>query len=154
MNKNQIQRWNTNLSTLAGEDCFLTVYINGKYCPLSETQLEYIKGESSGLRFHLRTVNDQTIAQFTLVQMIGCCGICVSTNSYVSSKYRQKGINTELNKLRIELAKDQDYSLLLCTDVATNVPQKKTLLKNGWIDIHRFRNSRTGNLVDISVIPL
>jgi len=94
------------------------------------------------------------VASMRLYQMPGCCGVAVSSASLVTSTYRRKGINTILNKFRIDLAKHMRYTVLMCTDITSNIGCKKTLTKNGWNDIHQFRNQRTNNTVDVSLINL
>ena len=96
----------------------------------------------------------EVLASFQLVQMIGCCGILVSTQSSVHRKLRGKGLGTVLNSLRVEMARNMGYGILLCTDVESNAAQRKILAKNGWQDIYDFKNPRTGNRVFISVINL
>ena len=91
------------------------------------------------------------ITQFYLTQLPGCCGICVSTGAYVFADYRKKGVNKLTNGLRQAIAKTVGYTVLLCTDKADNEPEKRTLRACGWQDIFRFTNSRTQNVVDISV---
>jgi GNAT superfamily N-acetyltransferase len=97
---------------------------------------------------------DKPVASFQLHPMINCCGICVSTQAFVMDAYRNQGLNTLLNSLRIDMARHLGYSLLLCTDVVNNSPQRRVLKKNGWRDIYKFVNRRTSNTVAISVINL
>lgn len=94
------------------------------------------------------------IASFELHPMINCCGICVSTQAYVVQQERGKGLGTLLNQFRIDIARHNGYSLLLCTDIVSNSPQRSILKANGWRDIHSFVNRRTGNTVAVSVITL
>ena len=94
------------------------------------------------------------IASFHLYPMINCCGICVSTGSRVHKDFQKLGLGTLLNTLRIDIARNLGYGLLLCTDVESNEPQRKILQKNGWRDIHKFINPRTKNTVIISCINL
>jgi hypothetical protein len=94
------------------------------------------------------------IASWALYQMIGCCGICVSTEAWVSHSFRKKGLGKILNKLRIEIARDCGYSLLLCTDVLSNKPQQKILESNRWDKIYVFNNKRTKNDIGIHIIKL
>lgn len=104
--------------------------------------------------FYLKTNGGNIVSNMRLYQLPGCCGVAVSSASMVYVPYRQKGLNTILNKFRIELAKHMKYSVLMCSDLAGNIPSKKTLAKNGWKDIFQFKNQRTNNVVDISVINL
>ena len=100
------------------------------------------------------TLTDTLVASFELHPMINCCGICVSSRAYVAMAWRHRGINNVLNSLRIDIARHLDYSVLLCTDDVSNIPQRKTLSRNGWRDIFRFVNRRTNHTVAISVINL
>lgn len=95
-----------------------------------------------------------TIAGFELRQMINCCGICVSTRANVMASYQGFGLGTALNSMRIDIARQAGYSLLLCTDVLTNEPQTKILRTNGWKEVYRFVNQNTQNMIGIHVIPL
>lgn len=107
-----------------------------------------------GAQIQLADDKGDQIARFNLMQMPACCGICVLTNSAVSFRYQNKGVATLLGQLQRDIATWNGFTVLLCTDVATNVAQKKVLLRNGWFDIWRFQNKRTDNHVDISVTNL
>lgn len=96
----------------------------------------------------------KTAASFKLVQMPGCCGICISTGAFVYEEYRGKGLGTLLNKLRIEMARQMGYGILMCTDVAKNKAQRKILTGNDWQDILYFTNPRTKNDIYVSVFDL
>lgn len=92
------------------------------------------------------------VACFTLTQLPGCCGVLVSTGAWVG--YTGRGIGTLLNKLRIELAKNMGYGILMCTDLTDNIAQRRILEKNGWKDIYDFTNPRTGNHIAVSVYDI
>lgn len=92
------------------------------------------------------------ITNFVLVQLPGCCGVCVSTGAYVFEPYRRKGVNILMNKLRQDLAREFGYTVLLCTDVDPNTPERHTLKTCGWHDILQFTNRRTGNVVNVSFV--
>lgn len=100
------------------------------------------------------TVKGVAVASFELYPMINCCGICVSTRAWVNELHRGKGIGKQLNLLRMDIARNNGYSLLLCTDQVGNDYQRKILSANGWRDIVNFRNKRTGNELAITVVDL
>lgn len=100
------------------------------------------------------SLNGERVARFNLEQLPGCCGICISTASYVEPEYRGIGLGLLLNSLRIEMTRQMGYGLLMCTDLENNIPQRKILEKNGWEDIYGFTNPRTGNVLKISVYNL
>ncbi len=109
--------------------------------------------------FHVITaesklVTSLLISTFGLIEMPGCCGMLISTAAEVSKQFRNKGIGDRLHKFRKELAHQMSYSVLLCTDVDSNVPQRTILENNGWKKAHSFVNFRTNNLVNISVCDL
>lgn len=121
-------------------------------CELIYDHLNWIKDKGS-LKINVRE-NDLLISTFKLVQMPGCCGICISTGVWVKFTYRNKGINTILNKFRIDITKLLGYGILLCTDVSNNIAEVKTLDKNGWKHIYNFKNPRTSNKINISIKEL
>lgn len=95
-----------------------------------------------------------TLAHFELVAMPGCCGILISTNCWTLYRLVGFGIGQFLHQLRLRIAKDWGYTVLMCTDVATNKPQQHILNKNKWELLQQFTNSRTGNKVNIHTILL
>lgn len=102
-------------------------------------------------------VNDKkqnVISSFELYKMPHCCAILVSCKAFVCEEYRNKRIGTVLNQLRQDIGRLLGYSLLMCTDIAQNVCQRKLLATNGWKDIYEVKNKRTGNTVFLSVINL
>lgn len=105
-------------------------------------------------RYVMKNAAGSVAAKFSLVPMINCCGIVVSTQAEVTSGFQGKGLGTLLNSFRIDLARHKGYGVLLCTDVESNEPQRRVLKKNGWKDIFKFVNPRTKNVVCISVINL
>ena len=149
-----INNYINQLEKLLKQPVKILIYLNDKYVNVNYDNLIYIKDNNTGLEFKVLNDNNEIISTFKLIQMIGCCGICVSTNVFVTSEYRNKGVNTVLNNFRIDVAKYLDYGLLLCTDVSNNLPEVKTLDKNGWEHIYNFRNPRTSNNINISIKKL
>ena len=94
------------------------------------------------------------VATFNLNQLHGCCGVCISHYASVDVYFKKRGVGTLLNTLRKEIAKQQGFTVMLCTDIDTNTPNRKILQKNGWKDIFSFVNKRTKNKVNISVVEL
>ena len=153
MNKT-IEYYNEELSKLAGVPCKLTVYYNNAYIDINNNSFYYTK-DSEGVDFRLAIVSsNRTISHFKLVQFPGCCGICVSTGAMVVENYKNKGIGTLLNKFRQDVARHQGYTILMCTDLDNNVPQKKILDHQGFQHIYQFINKRTNNLLNVSLLKL
>jgi hypothetical protein len=118
----------------------------------------YIKpdaGYGSKLSPYIITVDTNEgriiVAKFSLYEFPSCCAFCVSTGAYTEPAFRNKGVNKIANKLRQRIAKEYGYAALICTDVESNVAERKTLIRNGFKDIYRTINGRTGNVVVISV---
>ncbi len=96
----------------------------------------------------------QQITVFSLVPMIGCPPVAVSTGVKVSEKFRKLGIGHLMNEMRLDIAKQWGYSLVLCTDREDNVAQQAVLKKNGWKKLDGFVNPVNKKTVALhSVVP-
>jgi hypothetical protein len=96
------------------------------------------------------TSTERLVAQWTLVAMPGCCGIVISTACKTYERYQHRGLGTLLNQMRIQMAYELGYSLILSTDVTTNVPQERILQKMQWRKLTVFKNRRTDNAVSLN----
>lgn len=114
-------------------------------------RLDEITGD---VTFRVTCVSGKEVAYFILLQLPGCCGVALSTGAIVFGPHRNKGLGTILNELRKDISREAGYTVLMCTDVMHNEPQRKILQKNGWKDVFEFVNRRTGNQVAISVVEL
>ena len=148
-----IEKYTEKLKVLLSKKIVIQCYLDNKWIDLKEHHLVYIKYNNRGIDFKVLN-KDKIISQFKLIQMPGCCGICISTGTYVNPEFRGKGVNIILNNFRIAIAKDLGYGLLMCTDLKSNTPQMKTLDKNGWKHIHEFKNPRTGNILNVTIKEL
>ena len=148
-----IEKYTEQLKVLLSKKVNIQCYLNNKYVDLKEHHLTYIKDNNRGIEFKVLN-KDNIISQFKLIQMPGCCGICISTGTYVNPEFRGKGVNIILNNFRIDIATYLGYGLLMCTDLKSNTPQMKTLDKNGWKHIHEFKNPRTGNILNVTIKEL
>lgn len=149
-----IEKYTKKLKELLGQDLVIQCQLYGEYKPLHIYNLVYIKDLPGGLKSRVINVEGVVISRFELAQMLGCCGICISTGTYVHPEFRGKGVNSLLNNFRIDIAKHLGYGLLMCTDLKSNTPQMKTLDKNGWKHIHEFENPRTGNILNVTIKEL
>ena len=148
-----IEKYTKKLRILLSKKIIIQCYLDNKYVDLKEHHLVYIKDNPSGIEF--KVINkDKIVSRFKLIQMSGCCGICISAGTYVNPEFRGKGVNIILNNFRIDIAKHLGYGLLMCTDLKSNTPQMKTLDKNGWKHIHEFKNPRTGNILNVTIKEL
>lgn len=128
--------------------------VNDKYnfCQTLIDEIAQVEGQLIVVR--LRDNAHSRIASFRLTRMPGCCGVCISTENHIEPNYRGRKLNNLLNEFRMAVARELGYTIMLCSDVSTNTPQKKTLIKNGWKDIYQFKNKRTNNIIDLSVVEL
>lgn len=108
---------------------------------------------TTNLLFNLY-LEDTNLAQFNLIEMPGCCGVCISFNSWINYPYRRKGVGTLLAEFRKKAANLLGYTVMLCTDVDSNIPQQRILDKLNWEQIYSFKNKRTGNNVNIHAVTL
>jgi len=121
---------------------------NLKTVSKNNSDMELIEGTV----FYLTdSFSEEEIASFKLIEMPGCCGICISTKALVNYRCRRKGIGTLLNRFRKELVQLLGYGVLICTDLEDNDPQKKILDSEGFQHIYSFINPRTKNRLNISV---
>ena len=148
-----IEKYTKKLKVLLSKKIVIQCYLDNKWIDLKEHHLVYIKDNNRGIEFKVLN-KDKIISQFKLIQMPGCCGICISTGTYVNPEFRGKGVNIILNNFRIDIATYLGYGLLMCTDLKSNMPQMKTLDKNGWKHIHEFKNPRTGNILNVTIKEL
>ena len=98
-----------------------------------------------------KCIEECTLATFSLSELPGCCGVVVSHGTWIIAGYRNKGLGTLLADIKIEIAKYWGYTIMLCTDIAGNTPQRKILDSNNWKTIGSFINKRTGNDINIDV---
>lgn len=88
------------------------------------------------------------IAGFQLIQQVNCCGVLVSTGTYVTKKYRGQGIGQAMMSLKEAIARQYGYSALAATvNITGNPTEEHILLKFGWVKSFSFVNSRTKNTV-------
>ena len=101
------------------------------------------------LVFVLREYN-KDIAGFSLVQQINCCGILVSTRTWVNEDWRGQGIAQSMMPLKEALAKEFGYGMLLATvNMSGNLAEVHILEKCGWKLGDSFTNPRTRNEVGV-----
>lgn len=89
------------------------------------------------------------IAEFAILPMPGCRGICVFHHVKVEPEFRRVGLGATFLKLRMEVAKTVGYSLAICTVQNDNGIEKEMLRKAEWSCLQHFTNARTEHIVDI-----
>ena len=94
-----------------------------------------------------RTLESKEIAEFSLAQLPGCCGVCVSYHATTVSAFRKKGIGRIMNKFRLALAANMKFGLIMCTVTNDNLSQIKILEENGWGKTRTFTNPKTKRVI-------
>jgi hypothetical protein len=133
---------------------FLRRNLNGHFDPI-RADLVHVYPDKMGFGeshpFYIRTSGGIFVSSWKLVELPGCCGVCVSTEVWIAPNYRGKGINHLCLQLRELIAVYSGYTVLLCTDMITNTAERKTLERAKFKDIYEFTNKRTNNRVAISI---
>lgn len=90
------------------------------------------------------------MAGFTLVQQTNCCGILVSTQTYVEKEYRGQHMAQDMMPLKAAIARHFGYSMMMATvNISGNPAEAHILEKDGWRQVQEFVNSRTTNRVGV-----
>lgn len=97
---------------------------------------------------------DWRVAGFQLVEQVNCCGVLVSTRTYVHDRVKDEGYAQEMMELKIALAREFGYSAMLATVVMKNEAEVHILEKFGWKCGETFTNARTKNLLGIFTLKL
>ena len=85
---------------------------------------------------------------FTLTEQPNCCGVLVSTRTFVDINHQKQGLAQAMMPLKEAIAKEFRYSSLVATvNISGNPAEVHILNKFGWQQGHTFINSRTGNTV-------
>ncbi len=89
------------------------------------------------------------VAQFSLAEMPGCCGIIVFYHASIATDFREKGLGSLLLQVRERAGILAGYSMAQATVLRDNEPELSILNKSGWMSFTVFPNDRTGNQVVI-----
>lgn len=87
------------------------------------------------------------ICGFTLREQTNCCGVMVSTSTWVGGNHRGKGLAQKMMPLKELIASYEGYSALVATVQSENKPEMHILQKFGWVKGYEFLNARTGNMI-------
>jgi len=104
--------------------------------------------------FRLNYMGEAYVGRFTLAPMPGCCGIVISTDTWLEPSARNSGFSDEFRKLKHKLAKDLGYSVMIATTQTKDIPAFKNMLKSNYEIVKVFRNKRTDNDIAIGVKTL
>jgi predicted GNAT family acetyltransferase len=104
--------------------------------------------------------------RFRLLQHPTCCGILISSDSFIKDNFRNQGFGTRYMELKIEIAKEFNYSIMSCSVIngklignkyvkpATFEYEEKILNKFKWKKVNVFVNKRTQNEISEYVLQL
>jgi GNAT superfamily N-acetyltransferase len=127
----------------------ISTLFDGKPVTISRARIESYMSKTEEEGRWVVTIDRVPAAAFTLICMPGCCGIVISTHCLVAPEFRRRGLGRLLNEMRVQMAYYFGYTLMLCTDVATNTPQQFILRRNDWNSLYTFINARTSNVIGL-----
>jgi hypothetical protein len=91
---------------------------------------------------------ERDIGQFVLEPMPGCCGVVVSTGSFLHPK--ERGVFSQyFHDMKAFVARELGYSRMLATTETSNFPEIIGAAKNGWKLHEAFTNKRTGHQLTV-----
>lgn len=110
---------------------------------------EQIKTYDDGHGKLVKWTSTPQVANFKLIEMPGCCGVLVSTNSFVQTEYSGRGIGTFLQSVKEWFAVKMQVGLLIATVVNDNKAEERVLNKTGWVPVSSLLNPKTGRLINV-----
>lgn len=128
--------------------CVVSCLIEG-----SETWENEKKGLDEPALFQVNSTKspNSLFGQFKLAPMPGCCGVVVSTESYIVPTYRGSAFSESFHAIKEHVAKQLGYSLMLATIQTRNIPEIVGASKAKWKIVHCFRNKRTTNDIGVAL---
>ena len=113
------------------------------------------KGLQGPKRFPCRIVSTVAgggpeIAYFWLNQFPGCCGLVVSTDSWMEPSWRGTKWGKDFHALKSLVAKHYGYTAMIMTTQLRNIPEVVGAAKARWHFCHFFRNKRTDNDIGVA----
>lgn len=106
---------------------------------------------------HLITILDEdkknVIGSYKIVQFPGCCGILILYNVQVEETFRRKGIGKLIFSEVERIAKECNFSLIVCTYIDECI-SSKIIDSLNWKKVFHFRNKITNNMVNIAIKQL
>jgi hypothetical protein len=93
----------------------------------------------------------EEIGWFTLSPLPGCCGVVVSTGSYLKEGYRgNHNFGIWFHEIKQMMAQKLGYKIMLMTTQLRNIPEVVGACRAKWKIFHCFRNKRTDNDIGIA----
>ena len=96
--------------------------------------------------FFMEDVNKKPIGAFTFNPMPGCCGVVISTGSYLRNRICG---GRNFHRLKEFVARELGYSRMLATVETSNFPELIGAAKNGWKLHEAFNNKRTNHQITV-----
>ena len=121
---------------------------------IADNIIELDKGLEQRQYFPVVSANSkQTLAGFYLEPLPGCCGVVVSTGSWIIPEYRGS-FGKLFHTLKETVARKLGYSLMLATTELRNLPEVIGASNAKWKHIHTFRNQRTSHDLSLMIKDL
>jgi GNAT superfamily N-acetyltransferase len=110
----------------------------------------YLIKDGAGVYYEYNRLDSSSRGfSFTMSDLPGCCGICVSSDVSVWGSFKGKGLGQKLLQVRIDAAKSAGYSRMLATTLTGNETEIHILEKFGFLEIDAFDNQRTGHSIRV-----
>jgi hypothetical protein len=117
-------------------------------------KLNYFEPETPS-RFIIEDLTiEKTVHEFSMSQLQGCCGVCVSFHEETYFSQQNKGWATRMDKLKKIITKIANFSCLICTLREENDINQKVKKRTSWNKLYQFNNSKTGNEILFGVFDL
>ena len=110
---------------------------------------ELNKGLYRYITFSIFSNEDIPAGSFMFYPMPGCCGIVVSTGTYLHKQFRGGQLSRDFRVLKERIAKELGYSCMIATTKMDDIPARKNMEKGNYKFVEEFVNSRTGNRLGI-----
>jgi hypothetical protein len=95
--------------------------------------------DRSGILVYVYATHSQwtktLVASFTLLDMPSCPYIGISTSTYVTGDFKNKGISTLLQIMKKYICKQVGIKKLIATVNKDNKFEKASLIQNGWNEV-------------------
>lgn len=117
--------------------------------PMSQADM-HGKGLEKATRFRVRS-EDKEVGEFTFEPMPGCCGVVVSTRTWIRPAYRGTGFGQTLQHLKCGIAQDLGYGAMIATCETSNIPEIVGASKARWKIGPIFTNPRTRHQLGIMI---
>lgn len=109
------------------------------------------KGFETTTEFKLYHIRSEKIliGGFCFTTLPGCCGVVVSSGTWLTEHTKHSGLSNPFRELKEEIAKKCGYSMMIATTDMSKIPSVGNMIKSKYNIFKVFTNKRTNNLLGI-----